>query len=275
MGAPWVFVLQGLAETGKSTIAHFACRQAKERGQLGASFSRNDTSCSNPVLVFMTIAYRLSTQSPEFKSSLTEILKTDPDVLGLTLVRQLEKLVLQPICSEEYGMVPIPVMVFIDAVEECANYRAQILSLLITMRQKLPIYISFKLFVSFRPEHDLKSLLPSQDTYSGSRSSILHDVDASVVRSDIKRFLYVRLSQVAAQYRIDPGIWLSGDDISTLAEKSDKSFIFAATIAKFIGDMDDNPQSTLKSVMRTTQSAMKATCSEGPSPYEQLDRLYQ
>jgi hypothetical protein len=281
--APWMFVLQGLAGTGKSTIAHTVCRQARERGLLGASFffSRDEADCSNPFLVFTTIAYQLATatnqdhtatnQYPQFRNALNNILKNDPDVVGLTLEQQLDKLLVDPIHAAADDMSTAPLIV-IDAVDECTHYRSQILSLLCIMRAKLPI--SLKLFISFRPEHDLQTLISSHNTPSGTQSFILHDVDASVVRGDIERFLRFRLSKVATNSEIDPNVWPSAEEISALAKESNKLFIFAVTIVKFIEDTDDDPQSTLKSVMRTL-SVMKAKHTDGPSPYERLDRLYQ
>jgi hypothetical protein len=172
--APWMFVVQGLAGTGKSTIAHTVCKKMTERGCLGASFffSRNEASCSNPFLVFTTIAYQLATRYPQFHDSLTTILKRDPDV-GLTLEMQLEKLVVEPMHAVADDIGSDPVVVVIDAIDECSNYRAQILSLLCNVHPKLPI--RFKLFVSLRPEHDLQTLLSFQGADWGAESFILHD----------------------------------------------------------------------------------------------------
>jgi hypothetical protein len=77
------------------------------------------------------------------------------------------------------------------------------------------------------------------------------------------------LAKVAANYSkvIGPGPWPLPEDISTLAEKSDKLFIFAATVVKFVADTDD-PKSQLDLILRTTVR-------NGPSPYQQLDQLYQ
>jgi hypothetical protein len=261
--------------TGKSTIAYTAFRLVEERGWLGASFffSRNDASSSDPFRFFTTIAYQLAIKYPRFRHSLNEMLKTDPDVAGLTLDRQLEKLVVEPIRAAADDMGPTPIVVIIDAVDECANYRAQILALLCTIRAQLPI--SFKLFVSLRPEHDLQSLFSSPDTNLRAQSFILHDVDASVVRGDIERFLRFRLSRVAAGADIDPSLWPSAEDISDLAEKSHKLFIFAATVVKFIEDTKGDPRSTLKAVISTTEATISTTRGGGRSPYEHLDRLYQ
>ncbi|KIM86962.1 hypothetical protein PILCRDRAFT_293369 [Piloderma croceum F 1598] len=138
-GAPWMFVLQGLAGTGKSTLAHTVCETIAKRGWLGASFffSRNEASCSNPFLVFTTIAYQLATLYPQFHNALTAILKRDPDVVGLTLEMQLEKLVVEPIRAAADDIGSDPVVVVIDAVDECGNYRAQILSLLCNARPEI------------------------------------------------------------------------------------------------------------------------------------------
>jgi hypothetical protein len=140
-GAPWMFVLQGLAGTGKSTLAHTVCETMAKRGWLGASFffSRNEASCRNPFLLFTSIAYQLATLYPQFQNALTAILKRDPDVVGSTLETQLEKLVVEPIRAAADDIGSDPVIVVIDAVDECGNYRAQILSLLCNARPKLPI----------------------------------------------------------------------------------------------------------------------------------------
>ncbi|KIM75856.1 hypothetical protein PILCRDRAFT_662423, partial [Piloderma croceum F 1598] len=268
--APWMFVLQGLAGTGKSTIAHTVCKKMTERGRLGASFffSRNEASCSNPFLVFTTIAYQLAIQYPQFRNTLTKILKSDSDIVGLNLEMQLVKLMVEPIRAAADDIGSDPVVVVIDAVDECGNYRAQILSLLCALGPKLPV--SLKLFVSLRPEHDLKTVFSSQDAHWGARSLILHDVDAFIVRDDIERFLRFRLSKVAATYPeiVNPCLWPSSEAISSLAEKSANLFIFAATVVKFVEDTNDDPRSQLNVVLRPTVN-------NGPSPYRQLDRLYQ
>ena len=147
--APWMFVLQGLTGTGKPMIVYTVCRVVKEHGWLGASFffSWNDASSSNLFLFFTTIAYQLAIKYPHFQHSLHKILKTDPDVVRLTLDRQLKKLVVEPIHAVVDHMSPTPIVVIVDAVDECANYRAQIFALLCTICTQLPI--SFKLLFSF------------------------------------------------------------------------------------------------------------------------------
>lgn len=56
-----IFWINGSAGTGKTTIASTIAKACRIRGTLGASFfcSRDDVECSNPNLIFTTIAYQL------------------------------------------------------------------------------------------------------------------------------------------------------------------------------------------------------------------------
>jgi len=77
-----IFWLDGVAGTGKSTIAQTVADHFSQTHELGASFfcSRDDGECSNINLVFPTIAYQLSLRSPSFQKHLSEAIHKDPDV---------------------------------------------------------------------------------------------------------------------------------------------------------------------------------------------------
>ena len=257
-----MFVLQGLAGTGKSTIASSVCETLERRKWLGASFffSRNEASTADPFLVFTTIAYQLARQYRPFRRHLTRILKADPDIVQLTLERQLERLLIEPLRAVADDIGPSPVVVVIDALDECGKYRAQMMSLLCSIGAQVSIPI--KLFVSLRPEHDLLV----QRAHANAQSFILHDVDATIVRGDIEHFLRFRLSRVATHRNIAGG-WPSPDDISSLAEKSDKLFIFAVTVVRFVEHPNENPRDLLEVVL-------KQRVHDGYSPYRHLDQLY-
>src|SRR5882762_9026543 len=101
-----IFWLDGVAGTGKSTIAQTVANHLNRTHELGASFfcSRDDAECSNISLLFPTIAYQLSLFNPSFQKHLSDAMDKDPDVqLALTSM-QLEKLVVNPlhaVTSEE------------------------------------------------------------------------------------------------------------------------------------------------------------------------------
>lgn len=268
---PWLFVLVGLAGTGKSTIAWTFCQLFNAFGQLGASFffTRSEASSSNPFLVFTTIAFQLASRYPRFRESLTEALKADPDVVSSTLQTQFQRLLVEPLRVAAKSFGDAPVVLVVDAIDECSKYRTQILTLLCSLRSEVDVRIM--LFISLRPEPDLQAVLPSANTQGTHRSFILHDVEKSVVRGDIERFLKSGLSDVARRHplSIDPLRWPSSADICTLVDRSEQLFIYAATVVKFIAD--DTMSVPKERLIMTLRPAVKAI----DSPYKQLDQLYQ
>ena len=89
-----IFWLDGVAGTGKSTIAQTVACQFHETGELGASFfcSRGDTDCSNVNMIFPTIAYQLCSLHPLFREYVSEAMRKDADLQSAFTSMQLAKL---------------------------------------------------------------------------------------------------------------------------------------------------------------------------------------
>ena len=77
-----IFWLNGLAGTGKSTIAQTFTETAFADGKLGASFfcSRDFKDRNNLQAIFPTLAFQLTFQYPLFRRELLKVLKARPDV---------------------------------------------------------------------------------------------------------------------------------------------------------------------------------------------------
>ena len=88
-----VFWLNGLAGTGKSTIAQTVSERAFADGLLGASFfcSRDFEDRSNLQLIFPTLAFQLAHKYPTFRSALVPLLRLNPDVAYEPLYNQMAK----------------------------------------------------------------------------------------------------------------------------------------------------------------------------------------
>ena len=78
-----VFWLNGLAGTGKSTIAQTVSERMFADGQLGASFfcSRDFEDRSDLHFIFPTLAFQLAYRFLKFRSVLVSLLRLDPDVV--------------------------------------------------------------------------------------------------------------------------------------------------------------------------------------------------
>ena len=77
-----VFWLNGLAGTGKSTIAQTFAEMSFADGELGASFfcSRDFEDRSNLRSILPTLAFQLALQYPNFRQELIPVLTASPDV---------------------------------------------------------------------------------------------------------------------------------------------------------------------------------------------------
>jgi len=187
-----IFWLNGLAGTGKSTIAQTFAETSFADGQLGASFfcSRDFEDRSNLQAIFPTLAFQLAYRYPPFRKELLPVLKANPDAGRESLCSQMEKLIVGPL-----GATHIPTLIIIDALDECKDEQpaSAILSILSRYVNELP---TVRFFITGRPEarirtgFRLKSLLPVTEVFK------LHEVKPEAVDSDIRLFFQTQLTNL-------------------------------------------------------------------------------
>ena len=143
-----VFWLNGLAGTGKSTIAQTFAETTFADGKLGASFfcSRDFVDRSNLQMIFTTLAFQLTYRYPTFREELLQVLKAIPNVGRESLCSQMEKLIVGPLKA-----IHIPTLIIIDALDECKDEEpaSAILSVLSRYIDEIP---DVKFFITGRPE---------------------------------------------------------------------------------------------------------------------------
>ena len=259
------FWLNGLAGTGKSTIAQTFAERTFADGKLGASFfcSRDFTNRCNIQVIFPTIAYQLAYNSPQFRKELLKVLKTCPDVEQESLCSQLKNLIVGPLKAAD-----ISTLIIIDALDECRDEEpaSAVLSVLSRYTDEIP---KVKFFITGRPEprirsgFRLKSLRPITEVFK------LHDVKRSSVDSDIRLFFRTKLADIA-KTRSDCSFtsdWPSSSDVDTLCTKAAGFFIYASTVTKIISHKNRTPAEQLERIISLPQS----TTHEGRSG---IDLLY-
>ena len=254
--APKVFWLNGMAGTGKTSIAHSLCERLDKSQILGASFfcSRSASQAvKDASLIIPTIASALSQVSPVLRSAISQVINEKPDVGSLhKLSVQFRLLLVDPIKSVLHSSLKTYVVV-IDAPDECTK--------LVTVEKFI------QAVVNFAPDMPLKFLISSRDTtqirnafhhnltYTPMIVS-LHTIERTVVQEDIKLYLHTSLSAIVAQKPL-PIPWPPLDQLEILLERSDRLFIYAATALRYIQAPDVDFRERLTHITCLTPARMQ------------------
>src|SRR5882762_7277615 len=251
-----VFWFDGLAGTGKSTIAQTVANYFNSTHNLGASFfcSRDNADCSNVGLVFPTVAYQLSLFNSSFQNHLSDAMVKDPDVQYTLPSMQLEKLVMNPLRAAIREEAFPPCLVIIDALDECKDKNATstiLLSLSAFAGQLAPL----KFFITSRPVVKVVQGFRNTDLMKETGALVLHTIPSNISEKDILIYLEKRLLHIAQSFVLQS--WPSGDEIARLVERSSGLFIFAVTAANFIEDQNaSHPREQLNILLSTVHTEL-------------------
>ena len=249
-----VFWLNGLAGTGKSTIAQTFSEMAAKTGILGASFfcSRDYLDRKELKNIFPTLSYQLACRYPAFRDRVVQTIKQDPSVARTSLISQLKDLVIEPLSSTGISCV-----IVVDALDECVDDQpaSAILSVLGRYIKLLP---SIKFLITGRPEPRIRTgfRLPLLEPLT--QIFLLHQVELISVDRDIRLYLQEKLN-AAAKRRSDLNLsdpWPCDGDLAALTKKSSGLFIFASTLARFIESEHHEPNKRLQLIVNPPDSTV-------------------
>ncbi|KAG8729704.1 hypothetical protein FRC11_008171 [Ceratobasidium sp. 423] len=253
-----VYWINGMAGTGKTTIAYSVCEELARNKRLGASFfvSRASSQCRDVSRILPTIAYQLGRVSYLYRCALCRMLNGEPNVAQRKLSVQFEYLIRSPLL-EVADKIPRGLVVVIDALDECSDPRTTelIVNMLLRHAPELPV----RFFLTSRPEPSIIDTILSND--GESRSVLhLHNVEEQLVKADIKTYLNMSLA------RLKP----TGDQIEWLAEQAGVLFIYAATLVRYVlaTGFGRNSRSRLEAILapNTERASRKDRA---------IDRLYR
>jgi len=246
-----VFWLNGLAGTGKSTIAQTFAEFTFAEGKLSASFfcSRDFEDRSNLQVIFPTLAFQLAYQYPLFRKKLLQVLRANPEIEHGSLCSQLEMLIIGP-----FQAIQTPTLIIIDALDECQDKEpaSALLSVLARYVDEIPLV---KFFITGRPEPRIRSGFRLELLRPHTEVLRLHDIKPDLVDNDIKLFLKIGLTEVVKN-RSGCNItedWPSPQDIGALCKKAAGLFIYASTIIKFVASQLHPPNERLALILSLPQ----------------------
>ncbi|PAV19949.1 nucleotide-binding-oligomerization-domain like receptor [Pyrrhoderma noxium] len=224
---PNVLLLIGGMGMGKSTIATTVAETHRGKGQLGCYlfFTREK---SNPSIVLPTIAYRLALYSTHVAEAIEKQLKDVGELSSATLRSKPEFLLRRPL-SEAAAKISSPVLIVLDAIDECGNHETR-RSLLEVLRDGLPtLPPNFRFLITTRPKND----------FSRNPSPKFQVIKLDEKSKESKSNVFMYIKHEFEQMKLEgellvPDNWPWDTSIRILADKADGLFIWAATAVKFV-----------------------------------------
>ncbi len=214
-------------------------------------------------MAFTTLATQLANRSPDLKSYIHEAIANNTDISNLGLYDQWNRLILQPLSKLEKSSVPLPLVLVIDALDECDGEEDVRLVLQIFATAKFSENVHLRIFVTSRPEtairHGIYDIteVPHQDF-------IFHDISQSIIEHDISVFFRHNL-EIIGRERILP-IGPSEQTISLLVQRAGGLFIYAAMTCRFIRQDSQFAQRRLALFLQYNNAVLP--------PEKKLDEIY-
>lgn len=259
-----IFWLNGMAGTGKSTIARTVAHHFYEKGRLGASFffSRSEKGLSNASALCTTLAIQLSEVLPNLKPYICAYIREHSSTGEQSLQEQWTHLVLHPLMMLEKNILSSLVLVIvIDALDECESSNDIIHPVLqlITDLRDLQV-VQFRILITSRPEEKIRLGFRKV----AHRKLILDKVDPDNIKADISTFFIHELQKIK-EYRSMENDWPGQGNIDKLVQKAGLLFIFAATACRFLS-ASPFPESNLLKLLQDNSTSSSAT--------KELDKMY-
>ncbi|UKZ95242.1 uncharacterized protein TrAFT101_010091 [Trichoderma asperellum] len=230
-----IYWLNGMAGTRKYTISLTLAREYSKKKQLGASFfiSRGGGDLASARRFTSTIAAQLVEYSSVLRQHIIDASTSNPRISHLTLYNRWEKLILEPLNLLEPNTVQSPLVIIVDALDECDDERDMVMliecfSSAVANVKKTPL----RIFVTSRPDRPI-NLGFGNISIESHQYFALHSIEQYIVDGDLKTYYLHQPAQAARRHSWDESIILD-DMIQSLLQKSHGLFIYAATACRFI-----------------------------------------
>ena len=227
-----VYWLNGMAGTGKTTIAYSFSEILDERKSLGGTFfaSHLRVDTSDVRCIIPTISLQLAGYLPPLSHLILEAVEANPECSSWRISKQFLNFIVRPLTTayrDTREVVIVPVVV-LDALDECSDQSlvAELLSVILKHSASLPL----KFFITSRPDIVLQETF---DHPRGHSNFILHEVEKDIVKADIE--LYIRACLLGGPIKHSRHHnWPTQAELDSLVNMSGTLFIYAATVCKYI-----------------------------------------
>ncbi|OBT66967.1 hypothetical protein VE03_04219 [Pseudogymnoascus sp. 23342-1-I1] len=263
-----IFWLNGIAGTGKSTVARTVARTYYDRGNLGGSFffvkGGGDLSKANKLAT--TLARQLATRLPEARRHICKAIMEQEDIIENSLHDQWEQLIINPLSKLTSHSPPSIVLLVVDALDECDNENDIRVILRVLATAKSLSNIRLRIFITSRPYTPIRygfNKMPGAER----EVFVLHEISHSLVNRDLTIFFENNFTMIREERGYDNN-WPGSRIIKRLVEISCGLFIWASTACRYIY------KSKRFSMTQKRVDDLVHGFSSSVGPEKQLDQIY-
>ncbi|TCD62444.1 hypothetical protein EIP91_006887, partial [Steccherinum ochraceum] len=275
-----IFWLNGMAGTGKSTIADSLYQAAERHGAYVAAFfcSRDLDTTRDILRIIPSLAYQLAVRYEAYRAALVTSLRSEDYPENFALEEQIEKLILRPLTSVSESSSSL-VFLLTDALDECQYDSARdhvrtFVNLLLSHANDLR-RAGVKFFLSSRPAQEISGHFKMDALRKQHERLVLHDADFVDVQSDLELYVRHQLEEIRKR---DPSFSFTPAQLNQISEASIPLFIFAATVCAHIGGRVANSIGRVNHAKRLNQIISQISTngsSEGTQTMKGLDGMYR
>jgi len=274
-----IFWLNGLAGTGKSTIARTVARENDENGCLGASFffSRGGGDLAHAGKFFPTIAVQLSKRIPALKNLIYTLVEKHNDIANHSLDDQWRHLILTPLTRLDNSFHQSRLLIVIDALNECEEDKDVRVLLRLLLEIKDITTVQFRIFITSRPETPLRLGFRQMPSIY-HHDLVLDEISREVVDRDILTFFKMQFSEIREIFEEVAPDWPGEQRLNLLVNKSEGLFIYAATVCRLLKRnyywSPDDLLSVFVPDIQGSESRKRKRSTPLKSPFSELDKMY-
>ena len=263
-----VYWLTGFAGSGKSTIARTIAHRYEGQRRLAATFffSKTIGGDARRSHKFVTsIAYQIAQHSTELRGLISQAMELDDMIIHKSLLQQWQQLILKPLTQVVAGSFRFPILIIVDALDECEDYEDTELfvSLLAGLQQLGDMQV--RTLITSRPDITIR-----EGFYKISKSDYeilsLQNVSSEAVDDDIRRLFCNEFEAIRKKRKKLPTEWPGADIVKTLVERSGGLFIWADTACRFVREGGIFPQKRISKLLEYDTHTI--------APDKGLDMLY-
>ena len=245
-----VYWLYGFPGAGKSTIATSVANIFRDLRRLGAFtfFTRGVAARNDPGMLIRTLAYQLGEFDHRIGSAIARVVEEVPTIKQAPLRWQFQKLLVEPFTGLEDCLREGPILIVIDALDECgqSSAREDLLRVLASESPRLPSTV--RIFITSRAERDIRGAFGPQPHVRVREI----DIKSATNEKDVQTYLRHRMVAIRLQNEwLDlPSDWPGEARTEALALRASGLFIWAHTACRYIENGQD-PEERLSQLVQT------------------------